>query len=100
MIKFLFLSFFWISLLVQAKEIALTFDDAPLGSTKYFKSNARTDELIRKLKALNVPPVIVFANACARDDHRAVIQQLKKYRDAGHLIGNHTCTGLGRTKPL
>lgn len=78
--------------ILQAKEIALTFDDAPMGTTKHFETHARANELIRKLKQLSVPPVIIFTNACRREDTASVIQQMKKYKDAGHLIGNHTCT--------
>ena len=81
-----------ISTVAYAKEIALTFDDAPMGNSKHFKSQARTEELIRKLKELNVPPVIVFATACKREDSASVTAQLRKYKDAGHLIGNHTCS--------
>jgi peptidoglycan/xylan/chitin deacetylase (PgdA/CDA1 family) len=77
---------------VQAKEIALTFDDAPMDSTPFFETHSRTDELIKKLRTLNVPPVIIFSNACRRKNARSVIEQLKKYRSAGHLIGNHTCS--------
>lgn len=76
---------------VSAKEISFTFDDAPMNSSVYFESEARTDALVKKLEALQIPSVIVFANACKREDSRAVIAQLKKYRDAGHAIGNHTC---------
>lgn len=76
----------------MTKEIALTFDDAPMSFSQHFETHARTEELIRKLKALDVPSVIIFANACKREDSVSVIQQLKKYRDAGNLIGNHTCS--------
>lgn len=55
---------FFLSLLVQAKEIALSFDDAPMSSSKYFETQERTDELIRKLRSLKIPPVLIFANAC------------------------------------
>lgn len=80
------------SLSVHAKEIALTFDDAPVGSTVFFETHQRTNELIKKLKALNVPPVIIFANPCKRDDANLVIEQLKAYTAGGHIIGNHTCS--------
>jgi peptidoglycan/xylan/chitin deacetylase (PgdA/CDA1 family) len=73
-----------------AKEIALTFDDAPVSSSKHFESSLRTDELIRKLKLLKVPEVMIFANPCK--DEKASGAQLKKYVDAGHLMGNHTCS--------
>jgi peptidoglycan/xylan/chitin deacetylase (PgdA/CDA1 family) len=75
-----------------AKEIALTFDDAPVDSSMHFETNARTDALIKKLKELKVPPVMIFANPCKRENLSIVIRQLKKYRDAGHFIGNHTCS--------
>lgn len=75
-----------------AKEIALTFDDAPEPSSKNFETHNRTNELIRKLKALEVPPVMIFANPCKRQDTANVIKQLNAYREAGHLIGNHTCS--------
>lgn len=75
-----------------AKEIALSFDDAPTGTSKHFETHQRTKTLIRKLKDLNVPSVMIFANPCKRDDPASVVKQLKKYRDAGHLIANHTCS--------
>ena len=89
---FLFFVSFLFSLSLNAKELALTFDDAPMGDSPHFTSEQRTDELIRKLKALKVPPVMVFANPCKREDSKSVIKQLKKYREAGHYIGNHTCS--------
>ena len=92
---FLFiLLFFSFKTNAATKEVALTFDDAPIGSTLHFESNARTDELIKKMKELNVPEVMIFANACRHKNSESVIKQLKKYRDAGHLIENHTCSHL------
>lgn len=76
----------------RAKELALTFDDAPMDSTPHFESFERSRTLIRKLKALNVPTVMIFANACSREDSSSVIKQLKEYKDTGHLIANHTCS--------
>lgn len=75
-----------------AKEIALSFDDAPVDSSKHFESLERTRKLVDHLKVLEVPSVIVYANPCKRSDAKAVIAQLKMYRDNGHLIGNHTCS--------
>ena len=72
-----------------AKEIALSFDDAPVNSTAHFESSARTLELIKKLKNLKVPEAMIFANPCKSDNS---FTQLKKYVDAGHLIANHTCS--------
>lgn len=76
----------------QAKEIALTFDDAPMSSSLHFSSEDRTKTLIQKLRETSSPPVMVFANPCKREDYKSLIAQLKRYRDAGHFIGNHTCT--------
>lgn len=88
---------FILSLLVTfnvyaAKEIALTFDDAPMPTTKHFASQERTETVIRKLEELKVPQVMIFANPCKDADSKQTIAQLKKYKDAGHLIANHTCT--------
>lgn len=77
---------------VQAKEIALSFDDAPIGTSLHFESAARTDSLIASLRALNVPPVLILSNPCRGDDAAAVVAQLKKYTDAGDIVGNHTCS--------
>ncbi len=74
------------------KEIALTFDDAPGETTLHFTPEQRTDELFKKLKSLNVPPVIIFANPCNGGEVNYILRQLKKFRDNGHIIGNHTCT--------
>lgn len=76
----------------QAKEIALTFDDAPMASSSHFDSSARTDELIKSLKFLNVPEVMIFANPCKGESPALAITQLKKYTDAGFHLSNHTCS--------
>lgn len=89
--KYLFFSFLLV-LSAQAKEIALSFDDAPMPTSKHFETFARTDELIKSLKVLNVPPVMIFSNPCKRKDLTSVVGQLKRYRDAGHFIANHTCS--------
>lgn len=90
MIRTIFVSMV-ISVFAHAKEIALTFDDAPVSSSLHFTSEERTETLIRKLSDLKSPAVMVFANPCKREDSKSLLAQLKKYRDAGHLIGNHTC---------
>lgn len=76
----------------SAKEIALTFDDAPGEDTGIFKVEERTDELIRKLKLLDVPQAIFFANPCNGGRRKMILRQLAKFRNSGNLIGNHTCT--------
>jgi Predicted xylanase/chitin deacetylase len=76
----------------KAKEIALSFDDAPGETTLHFTPDQRTDELIRKLKELKVPPTIIFANPCNGSGPKSNLAQLTKFKNAGHIIGNHTCS--------
>jgi peptidoglycan/xylan/chitin deacetylase (PgdA/CDA1 family) len=78
----------------SGKEIALTFDDAPVRSSLHFDSRARTEALVRKLNELKIPPVMIFANPCKIRDTKALIDQLRLYRDRGDFIGNHTCNHL------
>lgn len=78
--------------LCQAKELALSFDDSPVDSSLHFTSIERTKLLIKKLHWLQIPAVIVFANPCRRPDVAEVLKQINLYSEAGHLIGNHTCT--------
>lgn len=94
MTKFIYVLTCLLSLtnLVDAKEIALTFDDAPVSSSKLFQSQLRTNELVRKLKQLNVPSVMIFANPCNGIDETSMLAQLKVYQEAGHMLGNHTCS--------
>ncbi len=75
-----------------AKEIALTFDDAPGETTLHFTPEQRTDTLIQKLKSNNVPPVIIFANPCNGGDQPYILKQIRKLSEGGHIIGNHTCS--------
>lgn len=89
--QFFFAALCLFSLPAIAKEVAFTFDDVPFESTLHYESNQRTEELIRKLAALGLPPAVIFANPCKGKDETSTLQQLQKYRDAGHFIGNHTC---------
>lgn len=79
-----FLFLLLLPLCLEAKEIALSFDDAPMGSSYHFSASERTDELTKKLDGL--PPAMVFVNACKG------IKEIKKYREHGHLIANHSCS--------
>lgn len=90
----LLITFFSVFLAISAsaKEIALTFDDAPGETTLHFTPEQRTDELIRKLNALDVPPVIIFANPCNGGEPAYIQKQLQKFKDNHDIIGNHTCS--------
>lgn len=78
---------------VNAKEIALTFDDAPMGDSQHFLSQKRTEELIRKLKKLKVPPVMIFANPCKREDsaRACTTEKISRCR-LHHRQNRYTCT--------
>ena len=91
--NFIFL-IFSLSISLHAKEIAFSFDDAPVSSSYHYETNERSHALIHKLKALNINQAIVFANPCKRKNIKSVIAQLKSYVDDGHLIGNHTCSHI------
>lgn len=82
---------FFLSVSVDGKEIALTFDDAPYDDSAHFKSAERTNLLIRKLEKLNTGPVMVFAVPCRFEKERS-IASLKLWRNSGHYIANHSCS--------
>ena len=71
-----------------AQEIALTFDDAPTGHSEFQSGAARTTELIKKLREVNVSQVAFFV-VTSRVDSMGKLR-LKRYAEAGHIIANHT----------
>lgn len=74
------------------KEVALSFDDSPVGSTLHFASSERTKTLIAKLRRLQLPPALIFANPCKGKSRQDTIGQIESYKLGGHYIGNHTCS--------
>ncbi|HMQ10528.1 MAG TPA: polysaccharide deacetylase family protein [Oligoflexia bacterium] len=74
---------------VWAKQISLSFDDAPRGDGYYYTGKERSRALVKSLKKADVPQVIFYANP----KHAVVkhnLKRLKYYKKSGHLIGNHT----------
>ncbi len=71
-----------------AKEIALTFDDAPRGGSKYFSGTERAKALVKALKLAKVPRVAFFSNS--EKLNAEGIERMKLYAKEGHFIGNHT----------
>lgn len=67
-----------------AKEIALTFDDAPRPSTA-LTGKKRSELLVKSLKGLKVA---FFANSDKLTEEGK--ERMKFYGNAGHSIGNHT----------
>jgi len=70
-------------------EIALTFDDAPLGDSQYYTGYKRTKLLIRKLEKAGIDEVAFFVTTKHLSDELAE-RRLRLYAEAGHVIGNHT----------
>ncbi|MBD3298894.1 MAG: polysaccharide deacetylase family protein [candidate division Zixibacteria bacterium] len=72
-----------------AGEIALSFDDAPLGDGAFLTGDERTQMLIDKLDSLGIEEVVFYCTtkhlAGPADEER-----LRAYAAAGHKLGNHT----------
>jgi peptidoglycan-N-acetylglucosamine deacetylase len=71
-----------------SQEIALTFDDAPLGDGAVFTGIQRTSRIIETLKKRNVKQAAFFVVTSHFNSEG--IQRLKMYSDAGHLLANHS----------
>ena len=77
-----------ISAWCQAKQLAITFDDAPRKATGYFDGPTRAKTLIDNLKRHKVPEVAFFVTTQGMNQEGR--QRIKAYNNAGHLIANHT----------
>jgi len=76
----------------SAKEIALSFDDAPFNDSLFYKSSERTTKLIQELKNQNSGSVMIFAVACRFSETGKTLKQLNEWQRAGHTIANHSCS--------
>ncbi len=75
--------------LLNAQEIAITFDDAPMEDGVFFSGNERTGKLITELKANNVDQAAFFV-ITRNIEQNAGLPRLNKYVSAGHVLANHT----------
>jgi peptidoglycan-N-acetylglucosamine deacetylase len=71
-----------------AKEIALTFDDAPRGDTQYFSGKERTAKLVSALRSAQVREAAFFCNTHSLN--KDGWKRVQRYSASGHLIANHT----------
>ena len=71
-----------------SQEIALTFDDAPLGDGAVFTGMQRASKIIETLEKQKVKQAAFFVVTSQVDS--AGLQRLKMYSDAGHLLANHS----------
>ena len=95
-IRSIFFIFFYLSTYCQivakqgqGHEIAISFDDAPMPGTAIFDGVKRTEEIIKKLKAVKAPAVGIFALGIHAKE-RFGIERLEMYAQAGHMLANHS----------
>lgn len=77
-----------LSSLAHAKQLAITFDDAPRSATGYLDGQTRAKTLIENLNKHCVGKVTFFSNTQSLNEEG--IKRLRLYDKAGHLIGNHS----------
>ncbi|MFC6632414.1 polysaccharide deacetylase family protein [Microbulbifer taiwanensis] len=76
------------SSIAQAKELAITFDDAPRSANGFFDGPTRAKTLLAELQRHKIAQVAFFSVSQKLD--REGMQRLQAYSDAGHIIANHT----------
>ena len=84
--RFVFAVCVLVSSCALGKFISFSFDDAPRPGS-FFKGSERSERLIKTLKDYSVQAAF-FVNSNKVTEEG--LERLKAYRDAGHLIGNHT----------
>ncbi|MCO1334142.1 polysaccharide deacetylase family protein [Microbulbifer sp. OS29] len=85
---FLLITCLVIAPVVNAKQLAITFDDAPRAANGYFDGSTRANTLIENLSKNKVGRVAFFSNTQSLD--KQGLSRMRLYDEAGHLIGNHT----------
>jgi peptidoglycan/xylan/chitin deacetylase (PgdA/CDA1 family) len=81
---------FLLSHKATAKEIAITFDDAPRFARGYFDGPTRAIKLIDNLQKASIDQVAFFS--VSKELNEEGTARIDKYANAGHLIANHTNT--------
>ncbi len=79
---------FCFALQTSAREIALTFDDAPLAGTALMTGAERTDKLINALKNAKVPDALFFVTTGNITEQNK--SRLTQYTQAGFHLANHS----------
>ncbi|MEM9179434.1 MAG: polysaccharide deacetylase family protein [Pseudomonadota bacterium] len=73
----------------EPKQIALTYDDAPLGDGPRFTGAERTEALIHQLSEAQSGPVAIFVTTKGFELEQGA-ERIAAYADAGHYIANHS----------
>lgn len=79
---------FCFALQTSAREISLTFDDAPLADTALMTGDERTDKLIKVLKSAKVPDALFFVTTSNITEQNRT--RLTQYTQAGFHLANHS----------
>lgn len=87
--RLILLSVFVLIFGCNKKKISLSFDDAPTSDSFAMSGDERTNLIIKALKENDVKRVAFYSNT-KRIPFFNGLERLKKYKKAGHLIGNHT----------
>ena len=72
----------------HAREIALTFDDAPTPDSSWLTGHERTEKIIAALKENGVEHALFFVKADYINDDTA--KRLKQYTEAGFQLAHHS----------
>lgn len=74
----------------EARELALTFDDAPRRDSALMQGPARAEAIVEGLRRARVEQAVFFANSDRMDAEGR--RRLRAYAAAGHVIANHSAT--------
>ncbi|QFT53249.1 polysaccharide deacetylase family protein [Microbulbifer sp. THAF38] len=77
-----------ISPALNAKQLAITFDDALHEAAGYFDGPTRAKTLIENLEKHQIGQVAFFSTTQFLDQEG--LERMRLYDEAGHIIGNHT----------
>ncbi len=94
---FLILFFPFIAINLHAREIAITFDDAPLPGSNLMDGKEKTTAILNALQKHKVPNATFFLtmqNISSKDD----LARLKQYDDAGYKLAHHSFSHQSASK--
>ena len=81
----------------SAREIALTFDDAPLQGNTFMTGMEKTQRIIKSLQAQNVTDALFFVTTGNISTEEGA-KRLKAYTDAGFHLASHSHKHLSANK--
>jgi len=94
---FLYSLFSLIAINLHAREIAITFDDAPLPGSNLMDGKEKTTAILNALQKHKVPNATFFLtmqNISSKDD----LARLKQYDDAGYKLAHHSFSHMSASK--